>query len=40
MTIGTRHGRYNQGYAVSLGLFMATIGKRPEGNLDRLGVSR
>lgn len=36
----TRHSRYNQGCVFSLGLSTATIGERPEGNLDRLGVSR
>jgi hypothetical protein len=36
----TRHSRYNPGYVLSLGLSTATIGQRPEGNLDRLGVSR
>ena len=36
----THHSRYNQGCVFSLGLSMATFGERPEGNLDRLGVSR
>ena len=36
----TRHSRYNPGCAFSLGLSTATIGQQPEGNLDRLGVSR
>jgi hypothetical protein len=40
MTVGTRHSRYNQGCAFGLGLSIASIGKRPEGNLDRLGVGR
>src|SRR5262245_35997601 len=34
------HSRYNPGCAFSLRLSRATIGQRPEGNLDRLGVSR
>ena len=36
----TRHSRYNPGRVFGLGLSTATIGQQPEGNLDRLGVSR
>lgn len=35
-----RHSRYNQGYAFSLELSLTAVGKRPEGNMDRLGVGR
>ena len=36
----TRHSRITRGYVFSLGLSLASIGKQPEGNLDRLMVSR
>jgi len=34
----TRHSRITRGYVFSLGLSLASIGKQPEGNLDRHGV--
>jgi hypothetical protein len=36
----TRHSQVTQGYVFSLGLSLASIGKQPEGNLDRHGVGR
>ncbi len=36
----TRHSRSTPGYMFSLGLSLASIGKQPEGNLERPGVSR
>jgi hypothetical protein len=36
----TRHSRHTQGYVFSLGLSLVPIGEQPEGNLDRLAVSR
>ena len=36
----TRHSRYTRGYVFSLGLSLASIGKQPEGNMDRHGAGR
>jgi hypothetical protein len=36
----TRHSRITRGYVFSLGLSLASIGKQPEGILDRHGIGR